>query len=160
MVSNSSYKNLGVGYVGGLVGLNSYGNITQCYSNSNVSSNYEMGGLIGTDSFGKITKCYSTGSVTNVANLASWHIGGLIGSCTKRFISQCYSISLLNGRDAQGLLGQQNETIMTACFWDIETSEVTTSITGGIGKTTTEMKTRSTFVNAGWDFSDETTNGT
>jgi len=31
---------------------------------------------------------------------------------------------------------------------------------GGVGKTTAEMQTAGTFLNAGWDFVDETENGT
>ena len=31
---------------------------------------------------------------------------------------------------------------------------------GGIGKTTAEMQTASTFIEVGWDFVDETNNGT
>ncbi|MHC4243364.1 MAG: GLUG motif-containing protein, partial [Planctomycetota bacterium] len=46
-----------------------------------------------------------------------------------------------------------------ACFWDIETSGQTNSA-GGIGKTTAEMQTASTFLEAGWDFVGETANGT
>jgi hypothetical protein len=45
------------------------------------------------------------------------------------------------------------------CFWDIETSGLTTSY-GGEGKTTAEMQTAGTFLNAGWDFIEETVNGT
>ncbi|HNS18988.1 MAG TPA: hypothetical protein PKH24_00740 [Sedimentisphaerales bacterium] len=52
---------------------------------------------------------------------------------------------------------------MTDClitsFWDIETSGQSTSA-GGIGKTTAEMQTVSTFLDAGWDFVGETANGT
>ena len=36
-------------------------------------------------------------------------------------------------------------------YWDIETSGQTTSA-GGTGKTTAEMQTASTFLEAGWDF--------
>jgi hypothetical protein len=40
---------------------------------------------------------------------------------------------------------------VTASFWDIDTSGQLTSA-GGTGKTTAEMKTKSTFTDAGWDF--------
>jgi hypothetical protein len=40
---------------------------------------------------------------------------------------------------------------VAACFWDIQTSGRATSA-GGTGKTTAEMKTPSTFLEAGWDF--------
>jgi hypothetical protein len=48
---------------------------------------------------------------------------------------------------------------VTSCFWDIETSRQTTSAKV-MGKTTTEMQMASTFLDAGWDFIDETANGT
>lgn len=44
-------------------------------------------------------------------------------------------------------------------YWDIETSGQTTSA-GGTGKTTAEMQTAGTFLEAGWDFVEETANGT
>jgi hypothetical protein len=44
---------------------------------------------------------------------------------------------------------------ITTSFWDLETSGQSTS-DGGIGKTTAEMQTVSTFLFAGWDFMDET----
>jgi len=44
-------------------------------------------------------------------------------------------------------------------FWDIETSGQAIS-TGGAGRTTAEMQTADTFLEAGWDFVDETANGT
>ncbi len=45
------------------------------------------------------------------------------------------------------------------CFWDAEWSGVTNSLYG-TGKTSTEMKTLSTYTNSGWDFVGESTNGT
>jgi len=44
------------------------------------------------------------------------------------------------------------------CFWDTQTSDQTTSA-GGEGKTTGQMQTTSTFLDAGWDFVDESENG-
>jgi inhibitor of cysteine peptidase len=44
-------------------------------------------------------------------------------------------------------------------FWDMETSGQTAS-DGGTGLATAEMQTTSTFLDAGWDFVDETENGT
>jgi len=48
---------------------------------------------------------------------------------------------------------------VTACLWDTQTSGQSTSA-GGIGKTTAEMQTASTFLDGGWDFVDEVANGT
>jgi hypothetical protein len=79
---------------------------------------------------GIITNCYSTGEV-----YGSYSVGGLVG----------------NHAGGHG--------ITTASFWDIDTSGQIGSC-GGIGMTTAEMQTVSTFIEASWDFMDETDNGT
>ena len=156
MVIGSSSNEMGIARAGGLVGFNSYGTITQCYSNSSVRGNCETGGLIGTDSFGKVTKCYSTGAVSETGSFSYKHTGGLIGSCLRSYVSQCYS----TGHGAT-LLGQINFGTIIACFWDTQTSGQTSNVTNmGTGKTTAQMKTLSTFTNAGWDFTGEIANGT
>ena len=60
---------------------------------------------------------------------------------------------LVGSRDGHG------PGVVTTCFWDIQTSGQPTS-DGGKGKTTAEMQTAKTFLDAGWDFVDETANGT
>jgi len=52
---------------------------------------------------------------------------------------------------------------VTGCFWDIQTSGQAARAGGiaeGTGKTTAEMQTAKTFLDAGWDFVGETANGT
>ena len=56
--------------------------------------------------------------------------------------------SVLSG----GLVGMGNGSV-SASFWDTQTSGYSYSA-GGTGKTTAEMKTLSTFTDAGWDFTD------
>ena len=51
-----------------------------------------------------------------------------------------------------------SEGSTTKSFWDVQTSNQTTS-DGGDGRTTAEMQTAATFLEAGWDFADETENG-
>ena len=77
-----------------------------------------------------ITNSYSTGTVSGDQN-----IGGLVGK-----------------RDQDG-------GIVADCFWDVETSGQSSSA-GGTGLTTAEMQTAGTFLDASWDFVDETANGT
>ena len=155
-----SSRRLVYAYVGGLVGFNSYGTVTQCYCTGAVRGNYETGGLVGTDSFGKITNSYSIGEVTKTKNTELSHVGGLIGTCLRSYVSQCYSTSKVSGLYVEALVGQLNFGIVDACFWDIQTSGQTASSTGGIGKTTDEMQTKSTFTDAGWDLVGETENDT
>jgi len=54
--------------------------------------------------------------------------------------------------------GTSNWGSASNSFWDIYSSGQSSSVTG-TGKTTVEMKTAGTFVNAGWDFELETGNG-
>jgi hypothetical protein len=122
---------VGSGGVGGLVGGNEWGSfVTQCYSTGPASGESSVGGLAGY-TVGNVTHCYSTGRVSGVRE-----VGGLIGTNY--------------GTDYSPVTG---------CFWDVVTSGQLTSA-AGTGKTTAEMQTASTFVDAGWDFAGETTNGT
>ncbi|MHC4567371.1 MAG: hypothetical protein ACYTE3_16630, partial [Planctomycetota bacterium] len=59
---------------------------------------------------------------------------------------------------AGGLAGHNNSEI-TDSFWDLQTSGLTTS-DGGNGKTTAQMQSAHTFLEAGWDLTDENANGT
>ena len=111
---------------------------------------------------GNISNCYSTGDVTDGDNPGLF--GGLVGYNTSGTISNCYSTGSVSGGSGSfcvgGLVGWENNgSGIVSSFWDINTSGQTTS-TGGTGKTTAQMKTLSTFTSAGWDFTNETANGT
>jgi hypothetical protein len=58
-----------------------------------------------------------------------------------------------------GLVGDDLKGTVKDSFWDIQTSGQAASA-GGTGKTTAEMQMESTFTDAGWDFVEETANGT
>ena len=140
---------------GGLVGENLKGSVIQSYSTSSVSGIYQAGGLVGYNWDGSITQCYSTGAVNG--NVSA---GGLVGENLKGTINQCYSTGSVSGEyDTGGLVGiSYFPNNITQSFWDMKTSGKTSS-SGGTGKTTSQMKTQNTFTNSGWDFADETTNG-
>jgi len=90
------------------------------------------------------------------------HIGGLVGWNAYGSISATYSTGIVKGGGyVGGLVGRnlEDKGSITSSFWDIQTSGQPTSA-GGTGKTTVEMQTASTFLDAGWDFVDETANGT
>jgi hypothetical protein len=107
------------------------------YSTGPVAGEHEVGGLVGSNYSGNVAMSYSVGAVSG--NEA---VGGLVGR--SRYESS-------SGRVYEG------RTVKS--FWDIETSGQATS-DGGTGLTTTEMQTATTFLDAGWDFVDETENGT
>jgi len=137
--------------VSGLVCYNS-GSIINSYSTSTVSGDIEVGGLVGHNS-GRIINSYSAGTVSG-----GTYIGGLVGN-NKGCIINSYSISNIDGEDDVGGLVGSNEGRIISSFWDMETTGQTTSA-GGEGLTTAEMQDINTYLNDGWDFVDESLNGT
>jgi hypothetical protein len=141
--------------VGGLVGYNE-GNMTGCHSAVVVRGRHNVGGLAGwIPQQAVVTDCYSTGAVVGADA-----VGGLVGS-NSGTVTYCYSTGAVisNGQDIGGLVGMGDVNDVVASFWDIQTSGLTTSA-GGTGKTTAEMQTAGTFIEAVWDFVGETVNGT
>jgi hypothetical protein len=150
----------GYTFVGGLVGYNNYGDISASYSTCGASATFSghqgVGGRVGVTA-GSITTCYSSGPVSGERV-----IGGLVGWNYQSNITNSYSTGKVSGgQNIGGLVGKtdQDGAKVTGCFWDVETSGQTSS-TSGTGLTTAEMQTASTFLDAGWDFVDETNNGT
>ena len=174
----------GDGRIGGLVGENRTSNVNNCYSTGSVSGNERIGGLVGNNRGSAVSNCYSAGSVSG-----SNYIGGLLGyNYSASSVNNCYSTGSVSGDDyiggfagqnsgysttvsncystgsvsgtasyVGGLVGSNTATVNNS-FWDTQTSGQSTS-SGGTGKTTAEMKTQSTFTDAGWDFLGETANG-
>ncbi len=141
--------------VGALVGEN-HGSITTSRSTGMVTGFGDVGGLVGYNGSGDISTSYSTGSVSG-----SLFVGGLVGvNDNNSNVTNCYSTCSVSGNGlVGGLVSYNSFGIITSSFWDVETSGLLNS-DGGIGKTTDEMQTATTFLEAGWDFVDETANGT
>jgi hypothetical protein len=139
----------GFAYIGGLAGLVDNGSVNKCYSISTVTGSYNsqnIGGLVG-DNAGSVTGCYAAGSVSG-----TYGVGGLVGT-NENTVTNCYATGVVSGGDyLGGLVGWNPSGTITACFWDTEASGLSYS-DGGTGKTTAQMKTVSTFTDAGWDFS-------
>jgi hypothetical protein len=95
------------------------------------------------------------GDVTATGNWA----GGLVG-LNSGTILECHALGSVKGLDyAGGLVGRKRLAKVSASLWDVQACGQTTSA-GGTGKITTEMQTTGTFLDAGWDFVGESTNGT
>jgi len=96
----------GRGLVGRLVGYNySNSTITNCYSIGSVRGLFGTGGLVGEDGYCNITNCYSTGSVLG----DSW-AGGLVGVTWGSSITNCCSTGSVSGNDyVGGLAGKDDE---------------------------------------------------
>ena len=148
--------------VGGLVGHNT-ATIENSFATGSISTNsggvrpypYQYGGFVGlNNSYGTITNCYATGDI-DCNNLVISKIGGFAGENSHSTMNNCYStgqiINTTGATSIGGFIGSATGTSLTNCFWDTETSGQATSA-AGTGKTTAEMKTQSTFTNAGWNF--------
>jgi hypothetical protein len=150
-----------VSAVGGLVAYIGSGTISNCYASGDVSGiDRPSGGLIGVVSGDSVvTNSYASGDVSAVDNSS----GGLIGksNATSGVVLNCYAsgqVSSTMGSAEGGLIGSHfGGGSYTKCFWDSTVNSGLDGIGNGsdpnvIGKTTAEMKTESTFTDAGWDF--------
>jgi hypothetical protein len=133
---------------GGLIGV-AQGNCTikNCYSTGNITSakNF-VGGLVGyCPGSVVISNCYSSVVVQGYS-----YVGGLVGDVDAGSILNCYSRGSVTGTYLfiGGLIGINGGSTITNCFWDVDASTQAGS-DGGTGKSTTEMKTKSTYT--GWD---------
>jgi thioredoxin len=145
----------GVDSVGLLVGENR-GVISSCCSTGDAEGYENVGGLVGAN-WADISRSYSMASVSGYVTYG----GGLVGyNGYGALISNSYSTGSVSDDRylVGGLLGWDGQNDVTGCFWDVETSGMTKSA-GGVGLTTAEMQTASTFLAAGWDFVDEVENG-
>jgi hypothetical protein len=149
-LANASIRGFGSS-VGALVG-HSRGSVIQCCSTGSISAFTMVGGLVGSNE-GDVMQSYSISAVG-----ASLVAGGLVGFNDANVV-QCYSVGEVSGDGLVGGLAGHNSGSIATSFWDKETLGETTSA-GGTGKTTAEMQTASTFLEAGWDFVGETANGT
>ncbi len=143
------------GDAGSLVAWN-YGSITNCSSTGVVRGSGIAGGLVGHNA-DSISNCCSTCTVSGDEKA-----GGLVGVNGGGYgcIIDCYSAGAVSGKDKVGGLVGENEYGRTASsFWDIQTSGQTTSA-GGLGLTTVQMQDVGTYLSAGWDFFEESSNGT
>jgi len=98
--------------VGGLVGCNDEGTVSNCYSTGDVNGtgNY-VGGLVGWN-IGSISNCYSTSSVSGTAGA----VGGLIGY-DNGSVSNCYSTGDVSGNNiVGGLMGVSDGVSFSKCY--------------------------------------------
>ena len=90
---------------------------------------------------------YSLGAVSATGG----RVGGAVGINNNGTLQRVYSTGLVSGASlVGGLVG--SATVLASApgsFWDTTSSGQSTSA-GGVGKTTAELKTLSTFTGAGW----------
>jgi len=162
--------------VGGFIGNFMNLNINCCYATGSVSLNGTLnntyaggfGGDCEASIVGFVMKnCYAAGSVTNSSTGGLAYAGGFAGFIGGSVVvittqnSYCTgAVSAVN--TPKGFVARtMGSPVNINCFFDNQTTNQTiagnTAITG---LSTAEMKTYSTFINAGWDFKGESANGT
>jgi hypothetical protein len=151
--------------VGGLVGYNRAGTVSQSYATGAVTGTSAVGGLVGFNT-GVITQSYAIGTVTG-----NTVVGALIGHTfdtneVSAIVSQSYAMGMVTGNSYVGGLVGTNDgsgyfwdssisnfvgytTTVSQSYYDKETTRQTDA-GNGEGKSTVDMKSQATYVN--WDF--------
>ncbi len=133
--SDAKIKNVGLlgvsisgrDYVGGLVGYDNGGSITNSYVTGTVSGRNRVASLIGYTNGGSITNSYAAGAVTAAA-----YAGSLIGYNNRGSITNSYATGTVTGTSSSigGLIGYNNSGSITNSY---ATGAVSgTSFVGGL----------------------------
>ena len=137
-------------FVGGLAGDVQNCVLDQTINAGEVAGTYNMtGGLVGMAEDTEIINSCNTGPV-----MGGMNTGGLAGSLADgSSVISCYSMgSVIGTSSVGGLIGSSDQSVVTAGYWDTQTSGQAES-QGGEGRTTEEMTAphaANTYV--GWDF--------
>ncbi|MBR6939650.1 MAG: hypothetical protein IKH65_02480, partial [Clostridia bacterium] len=138
----------GANYVGGVVGHNSRGTITNCYNTGSVTAtgtNAIVGGLVGDNFYGgRVTNCYNTGSVTATGN--NNIVGGVVGEnyYNDATVKNSYNTGSVTATGDNALVGGVvglNDGIITNCYYDIDRCTNVHAIGQGSGTNVTGLTT-------------------
>ena len=121
--------------IGGLVGSHENGVIRESRASGNVMGYQYIGGLVGWNE-GSIANTYAEGTVSGFAR-----IGGLVGLYKAGRITNSYAIGRTSGDSKIGGLvwSDNNSGLITASYWDTDTTEQPTS-EGGEDRTTVQLQ--------------------
>ena len=137
----------GGAHVGGLVGYNRAGDISQSYVTGSVSARSDgtssiVGGLVGHNRAGDISQSYVTGSVVARGNGTSLIVGGLVGHNRAGDISQSYVTGSVVARGngtsliVGGLVGRNVRGFITESYSEAQVkgnlSDRLKALTGGL----------------------------
>lgn len=148
--------------LGGLAGEMPGGEISQSFATGNVSSTTgdDMGGLVGRAVINGtlyIRNSYARGSVS--AN-SGGDVGSIIGygQSFAHIINSYGTGTVTSAACGGGLHGCGTPAEITNSFWDTQTTgkanACSSASCSGTGATTAQMKTKTTFTNASWNFTD------
>lgn len=154
--SHSDTSVTGYQHGGGLVGYNSQqGTVTGSSAAGSAEGSGSIGGLVGTNHRGRISNSYATGMVVRSTGDETL-FGGFVGYNYQAKILNCYSTGSVHYEGAadptdKGFAGSVDtggNYEMSGNFWDTETNGQTSTAGDATGMTTGEMMDITTF--AGW----------
>ncbi|MEN6306285.1 MAG: GLUG motif-containing protein, partial [Anaerohalosphaeraceae bacterium] len=100
----------------------------------------KVGGLTGRQSNSETSNCYNIGNVSGNGS-----VGGLVGDMEYSTINTSYSAGkVIFAVDGGGLVGNATTGVLN-CFWDTQTSELSTSA-GGKGRSSEQMKQSANYI--------------
>jgi len=146
--------------VGGVVGLNNGGTVTNCYNTGILNAtSYRVGGVVGYNFSSAITtNCYNTGAVTGISN----YVGGVVGSNKQGTILNCYNTGTVSGVSYVGGVVGTNDagTITNSYYYGCDagiggtgaSQDGTTKFNATIDKSSVEVSETATltFTNPTW----------
>lgn len=110
----------GYANVGGIVGYNAGGTITNCYVTGAISATdaYDsyIGGIVGyNESEGKVEDCYNLADIT----VDGGNVGGIAGAVVAATIATSYNAGTITAEDAivGGVVAYGDEAIVTDCYF-------------------------------------------
>lgn len=135
--------------VGGFVARSVADNISESYTTSNVTGATNVGGFAGKVSTGTaISNTYARGSVTASGNNVGSFAGALDGSTVENsYASGKINQTGLNQLSVKGFVGNHDGDIINS-FYNKTVNAGLTDDGSNVGKTTTELKTQSTYTTA------------
>ncbi|MCQ2063018.1 MAG: hypothetical protein MJY99_06730, partial [Fibrobacter sp.] len=147
-VYNTGSVNGTGGSVGGVVGYNVDGSVSNVYNTGSVSGYYEVGGVVGGNySGGTVSNVYNTGSVSGSGN-----VGGVVGFNYYGTVSNVYNTGSVNGTDGYvgGVVGGMDGGDINKAYYDNQTCNNCNSY--GTGKALAELATLTIGSKADADF--------
>ncbi len=98
--------------VGGVVGLN-HGTVENCYNTVSVSGKNYVGGVVGYNNGGSVTNSYNTGAgtVTGTGD----YVGGVVGY-NRGIVENCYNTGTVSGLDSVGGVAGLNHGSVKNCY--------------------------------------------
>ncbi len=123
MGSGGSVKNvllvdshiIGKRFVGGLVGYNSKGTLTNCFVTGVLKGGIFIGGIVGGNIDGTVTNSCFTGDISRTGGYLPSYFGGLIGD-NSGTISNCYATANVSGNQCVGGLIADNSGKVSNCY--------------------------------------------